>query len=520
MFLTYPKAALAGLATILSIVTSTVSAQQVTLNSVDGTVSMSGELLSFDGETYLLGMAIGEIAIDASQVVCEGDDCPVLVSNLTEFSIVGSSSIGADLMPALIEVFALERGGDLEVTVSGEGNAVYNVLEPDGSVFASISVQSTNTVDGFTNLMAGDATIGMSSRRVSPNEVSAFEISNKGRMSSAAQERILALDGVIIAVHPENPVKILSLEQMTAIFEGQITNWIEVGGNDAPIRLYRRNEASGTTATFSESVMVVGARVFSSNSTILDTDGAVSDAVANDPNGIGITSYAQERNADTVVIRSVCGELFEPSSFSIKTEEYPLTRRMYLYTARGEIPDVAKEFLEFVTSNSAQSIIENAGFIGQNPGRATLDAQGRRLAQAIVSSSGRTELLRLQDLTAIVLDAERLSFTLRYDANGELDSRAMADIERLADMIRNGEFSSRQLLVFGFSDNAGAINSELGATQDVAAAVRDAIVTVTGRANLGNVRISPIGYGRLLPLGCNETLYGRTLNNRVEIWVK
>lgn len=520
MFLTTPKSALIGLVTATSLVFVSVSAEQVTLNSLDGTVSMSGDLLSYDGETYLLGMLVGDISIDAAQVVCEGPGCPDLVSDLTEFSILGSEAIGENLLPTLIEVFALERGGDLEVAVSTEGSAVYSVLEADGSEFASITVQSGDSLSGLTGLLEGSAAIGMSSRRVTSNEVAAFELSGKGRLDSAAQERIIGLDGVTIAVNRENPTKILSFEQMSGIFEGRITNWDQVDGNNAPIQIYRRDANAGTTKTFADAALTNVGRQFSTNAVILGTDAEVSDAVAADVNGIGISSYAQERNADSVAIRSVCGELFEPSTFSIKTEEYPLTRRMYLYTSNEALPDVANEFLEFVTSNTAQSVINNTGFIGQNPSAASLNAQGRRLAQAIVSSPGRPELLRLQDLTTIVLDAERLSFTLRYNDTGELDARAQADIGRLANMIRNGDFRSRQILVFGFSNNAGSVNSELELTQEVAQSVRDAIVIATGRANLGNVRISPIGYGRLFPLGCNETPYGNALNNRVEIWVK
>ena len=266
--------------------------------------------------------------------------------------------------------------------------------------------------------------------------------------------------------------------------------------------------------------MAAGEHAYARSATVLASEAAVSDAVAADENGIGISSYAQQRNAKAITLRSVCGELFAPTEYAIKTEEYPLTERLYLYTAKGNVPDVAAEFMAFATSGAAQSVISSTGFVDQSVGHATLDAQGRRLAQAIVSSSGRTELLQLQDLTSIMLDADRLSFTLHYGRDGQLDARAQADIVRLAALIRNGDFSSRQMLALGFSDNAGAVNAALSATQTMAQNVRDAIVVATGRANLGNLRISPIGYGRLMPLACNDTQSGRDSNNRVEIWIK
>ncbi len=520
MFLCKPKSVAAGLVAILSLTNSPLNAQQITLNSIDGTVSMTGNLLEFDGDTYLLGMLIGDISIDASQVTCKGAGCPNLVAGLTEFAIAGSGAIGNTLLPTLIEVFALDRGGDLEVSTNADGSQKFSVLEADGSVYASITIQSSDSVNGFTDLMEGSAVIGMSSRRVNTNEIAAFDLSGKGRMDSPAQEQILAMDGVITAVNRNNPVQVLSLAQMSAIFEGDITNWNQLGGNDAPIALYRRAESADSTLAFFTSAMGTGDHPFSNAATVLESDVAVSDAVAADINGIGITSYAQERNAKAVTIRSLCGELFEPSTFAIKTEEYPLTRRMYLYSAKNGLPDVAAEFMKFATSPAAQTVINSAGFVDQSASRADLNAQGRRLAQAIVSASGRSELLQLQDLATIMLDADRLSFTLHYNENGELDARAQADINRLAALIQSGEFSSRQMLIFGFSDNTSAVNTELDATQVIAQNVRDEIVAATGRANLGNLRISPIGYGRLMPIGCNETPYGQRSNNRVEIWVK
>ncbi|MCF6271972.1 MAG: substrate-binding domain-containing protein [Rhodobacteraceae bacterium] len=507
-----PKLKLSGLAVVASLVFNPLSAQEITLKSLDGTVSMSGTLLEYDGTTYRIAMLVGDISIEASQVTCEGAGCPNLIADLTEFSLAGSSSLGGELLPTLIEVFALERGGDLEVSVSSGGSSVFTVLEPDGGVYATISIEAGDSADGLAGLLDGSATIGMSTRSPTANELAAFEENIQGR--------ILALDGVVAAVHQDNPVRILSLAQIAAIFEGDITNWRDVGGVDAPIALYRRDDLTGTTITFTDLTLTEGQRALGGVATILASDAAVSDAVAGDAFGIGLTSYAQERGARALAIRSVCGQLFEPSVFAIKTEEYPLTRRMYLYTDSPFIPDVATEFLDFVSSDAAQAVISNAGFIGQEASWVNLDQQGRRMAQAIVSGAGRTELLQLQDLAASVLDADRLSFTLRYDDEGALDSRALMDIERLAGMIRNWEFSNRQLLVLGFSDNTGTTNAALASTQIMAQDVRAAIVVATGRANMGNVRVSPIGYGQLMPLACNDTPFGQASNNRVEIWVK
>ena len=517
MLLNRAKLALFGLLAILSFSVGMAMAGPITLNALDGTVSVSGELIEYDGVTYRLATPVGEISLNADQVACIGADCPNLAADRTDFTMSGAAAVGENLLPALIEVFALERGGDLDVNPVSDGATKYSVLDADGTVHAEITVQSRDSLTGFSDLLEGSADIGVSSRRVSEVEVTAFDLAGKGKLRNADNEQIIALDGVILAVNRNNPVRVLDMRQIAGIFDGSITNWKQLGGLDAPIVVYRQAVTSGAATVLAARV---GGLPFSDQAVVLDSETAVSDAVTADENGIGLTSFAQERNARALAVRSVCGAVYEPTAFSIKTEEYPLSRRLYFYSTGQSLPGVAAEFIEFVKSSDAQAVINNAGYVGQNPSVASLENQGRRMAQAIVSATGRTELLQLQDVTSIILDAERLSFTLRYNEKGELDARAVSDIERLAAMIKDKKFVSRQLLVLGFSDNAGSANAQLSATQSIAEKVRDEIVTATGRVNLGNVRISPVGYGSLLPLSCNETNAGRAGNNRVEIWVK
>lgn len=502
---------------LVSLLAGAAFAQTVTLKARDGTVSISGELLEFDGTAYHLGTPVGDMIVEATQVDCIGAACPNLVAANTGFTISGAGTMAEDLLPALIAAYAQDRGGVLEVSPTPDGAKSYSVLDADGAVHAVVTVRGSDSVNGFSDLIEGSADIGLSSRRISPAEAAAFALADKGEMRSPAQERVIAMDGVVVAVNPANPVRVLTVAQIAGVFDGTLNNWQQLGGADAPITVYRQAETSGAAATLA--ALTEGA-AFSDGASILPSEKAVAAAVMADENGIGLTSFAQVQGAVPVALRTLCGAVFAPDRYTIKTEEYPLSRRLYFYTLRTSLPDVATEFLSFATTPRAQTAMEAAGFVGQNPGYATLAHQGRRMAQGIVAASGRTELLQLQDITSIVLDAERLSFTLRFDESGALDSRARQDIERLAAMIRNREFVSRQILLFGFSDNGKSTGIQLNATQARAQDVRDAIVRATGRAKLGNVRISPIGYGGLFPLACNETSMGRARNNRVEVWVK
>ncbi len=114
-----------------------------------------------------------------------------------------------------------------------------------------------------------------------------------------------------------------------------------------------------------------------------------------------------------------------------------------------------------------------------------------------------------------------MSLTFRFKSGSVTpDNRAVVDIDRLADMIRRGDFEGKRLMIIGFADSIGAINENQRLSQARAESVRDALMDAVGVANLGTVQFTPVGYGKLSPIGCNETVDGRDTNRRVEIWVR
>ncbi len=514
------KSILALTTACLALGLSAAQAQNVTLRSFDGSFAMSGKLADFDGENYQLETSIGPVSLSITQVSCEGADCPDLMANLTEFTVAGSNTIGADMMPAMIEAYAFDLGGDLEVEVVSATQVKYVILDAEGEVHATITLDLGTSDDAFSALESGGAYIGVSSRRATDGERSRFLRAGRGDLTSADQEKILALDGLAITVHPRNPIQTLSLEQVSGIFAGNIRNWRDVGGIDAAINVYRRDASSGATQVFNQLVMGPNRRALANTAFILDDNAAVSAAVRGDQNGIGLTSIVDAGNSQILALRSVCGQIFSPSEFAIKTEEYPISRRMFMYTGSGPMPDVAKEFMAYVGSDAAQNVVEQAGFVSQAVSASSLNNQGRRLAHALLAEQDRASLELLQEMVAGLLDAERLSLTFRFKSGSvSPDNRAVVDIARLADMVRNGEFDGKRLMIIGFADSIGAINENQRLSQARAESVRDVLVAAVG-AEAGNVQFTPFGYGKLSPIGCNETEDGRDTNRRVEIWVR
>ena len=127
-------------------------------------------------------------------------------------------------------------------------------------------------------------------------------------------------------VSPQNPVKALDLDEIAKIFAGTIKDWSEVGGNPGKIKLYARDAKSGTFDTFDNLVLKPRNMKISAEAQRFESNPELSDETARDPDGIGFAGFAYIRNAKPLAISSQCGIVMPPQVFSVKTEEYPLSR--------------------------------------------------------------------------------------------------------------------------------------------------------------------------------------------------
>lgn len=183
-----------------------------------------------------------------------------------------------------------------------------------------------------------------------------------------AQERELGLttipvahDGIAVIVNTENPVRDLTVEQLRAIYSGEVSNWSEVGGEDLPIQLVNRDEASGTREAFKSIVM--DGSPFDRRAAVLSGTGQVRDVVSRSRGAIGYISmgFVESKYAQTSV-RALGVNGVAPSEDTIATGEYPISRDLYFFT-KGEPSGAAAEYIEYVLSAEMDGQIREAGFI-------------------------------------------------------------------------------------------------------------------------------------------------------------
>ena len=204
----------------------------------------------------------------------------------------------------------------------------------------------TGSGSGIQAVSEGRCDIGLSSRALKDDE-----------KASGLKETIVALDGIAIIVNPQNPVKDLSLEQIAKIYTGEITNWKDVGGEDAEIVLIGREAGSGTRDGFESITETKDACQYRQE---LTSTGDVITTVSQNPNAIGYASLAAIK--DSVKALTVNG--VAPTEATVKDGTYLVQRPFVLVTKEGAaLSETAQKFFDFATSADAASIISAAGAV-------------------------------------------------------------------------------------------------------------------------------------------------------------
>ena len=210
----------------------------------------------------------------------------------------------------------------------------------------SVTYNATGSGSGIEAVLEGRCDIGLSSRELKSEEI------EKGLTGT-----VLAYDGIAIIVHPDNPISDISLETIADIYTGAITNWSEIGGDDAEIVLIGREAGSGTRDGFEAITGTEDKCKYRQEAT---STGDVITAVANNPGAIGYASLASVK--DTVKAVSVDG--ITPSESTVKDGSYAVQRPFILVTKKDEaLSDEAQNFFDYITSSKAEEIITSAGVV-------------------------------------------------------------------------------------------------------------------------------------------------------------
>ena len=403
----------------------------------------------------------------------------------------GSNTLGARLAPALAEAFLRQRGCG---QITRERSAAQSiVIRGDGACAElTVDIDARGTATGFIGLSDKTAELAMASRPINAAELALLpDLANPG------MEQVVALDGLAIIVASSSPLRELKLEEVRALFLGEVDSLAKFGGPSGPLKRYVRDDKSGTFDTFKHLVLRDRA-IAGTNTLTYESSEQLAAAVARDPNGIGFVGLAAIGAARALKISGTATEALAPNEFSVATEDYLLSRRIYLYHL-PDAPKIALDFIAFSRSAAASKIIDSEHFVALNV----------RQFNPRLPADSPSEYLELTNGLA------RLSLNFRFaDGLSLLDSKSLSDLGRLAAYLQAQPAKTKVVLI-GFSDSSESLPYMSLALST------DRVDYVAQRLAGAGVAINKArGLGAAAPLADNQTALGREKNRRVEVWIE
>lgn len=243
------------------------------------------------------------------------------------------------------------KGSDTLVILAQRWAELYMKKHPG----TAIQVTGGGSGVGISALINGSTDIANASRPMKPSEMEKI----KERYGVLPVEIPCAKDGISVYINKVNGVSELSLKQLGQIYRGEITNWKQVGGADAPIKLYGRESSSGTHVFFKDNVVKGD---FASNCQSLPGTAAIVNAVKKDKNGIGYGGAAYAEGVkDCKVKKDANSPAYLPTPETIKNRTYPISRYLYMYVVnrpKGEM----KAYIDWILSAEGQKVITEVGY--------------------------------------------------------------------------------------------------------------------------------------------------------------
>jgi phosphate transport system substrate-binding protein len=243
------------------------------------------------------------------------------------------------------------KGSDTMVILAQKWAELYMKNNPS----STIQVTGGGSGVGITALINGTTDICNSSRPMKQTEIEKL----KARYNTLGVQIPCAKDGITIFLNEANKVVELSLKQLSDIYSGKVRNWKDVGGNDAEIRVYGRENSSGTYVFFHDEVVKAD---YAANVQTLPGTAAVVNAVKKDVNGIGYGGAAYAVGVKHARIKKDAnGPAFLPTAESIGKGEYPMTRYLYMYL-RNRPTGGTKKYIDWILSAEGQAIVTEVGY--------------------------------------------------------------------------------------------------------------------------------------------------------------
>ena len=255
-----------------------------------------------------------------------------------------------------VAIFGCSRDKGTKIVIKGS-TTVLPITQKTAEEYrkkhkVSISIEGSGSGNGIKALIDGTCDIANSSR-----EIKDKEIAKAKENDISVKEIVVAYDMIVPVVHPSNPVKSLTIDQLKAIYGGSITNWKQLGGKNENIVVISRDTSSGTYEVWEEKVM--NKTDVTKSALLQASNGAIVSAVTQNPKAIGYIGYGYLN--DKIKALKVNG--IEGTIGNGKSGHYPISRKLYMYVNENKLSKEAKSFIDYILSPEGQALVKETGYI-------------------------------------------------------------------------------------------------------------------------------------------------------------
>lgn len=406
------------------------------------------------------------------------------------------------LTPLVQKYYASIGLRDVHVSDNPDGSKLIQGKNADDRNI-TISLHPSQSSSAFQDLKDGKCHLVITTRPVNTQEESHFS-ADQNTVSSLA-ESVIGVGGIALIAHPDNPVNAIPVNKIADIFAGKIRDWKELGYNESkPINVYRWKDIHYLTEAF-QSIVFHRAEDFCPQSSIIHQPDELIQRVISDENAIGFIDFHLTKQCKVLNIESYSGQLFGPERFTVKSEDYPLSYRIYLYTGAIFQNDFIQPLLTFALGRDGQKVIqENTRF---------LDLTVEASPPTYTKPQTPIEYARLLNAS------KRLSSTMFFtsDRRGiELDPKGEADLKRVLSFldqnyVSQGNEFELTLVAFAWETEDDEFNKNVSG---------NLISILEKQFRRRGIEISGHNLGKGSPNMSNETSWGKMKNRRVELWIK
>jgi hypothetical protein len=509
-------------------------ADPVELRSIDGFISVDGEIVGFNGTMVAVETSVGQVNVPASQVVCFGDGCDEIIANndfgltraafqdvvtSTEVAVVGGTDdiTVSFFVPAFDAIYRIVVGAyvttsqtDANLTIGSTGAITLD--HPDTGTKSNLRLadagETSNAVVTVTSLQ-GEAP-------------QAYAEAADWALAPAISDQLLATRALAVIAAPNIEVGAISMTDLADIYAGDITNWSEIGGPDLAILPLQLPATSTMRDEFINLVMDPAGKSIAGNVLTMADGRGIASSVNQFAGAVSVVEVADASDNNILPVSGACGTPVVLDGFNVISGDYPLVRPLMISFDSVPETQLTADVFDYAARAVVQRLISAEGFDSFFAITQDDDARDRRLNQLLGANFEETERLAAAQMFQRLFEAQRLSPTMFGGATSGVEAgwnRAM--FNTLEQALSASDMAGREVMFVGFGDDTdgaqAALTASVAAAEDMQAAFMQFAPNLVAANNL---TVTSQGFGSISPATCYEGQVAATGHSRVEIWVK